>query len=187
MHTLFLGEKMVCFIITGLPATGKTYYSDYILSYLLRNNGKVCHIYGDAIAHISYGCVYSEEQMNLKYDNMEALIKNAIAYKYNAVVIDDLFKRREDFVRIYALFNQVCVVYLKAELEDIIKRNDMRPKYHRLSQEKLLSYVESYSDVISLQDIDFLIDVSNCTKISCKKQLRLFVQSVLKENENEVV
>lgn len=172
---------MICFIITGLPATGKTFYSEKILEHLIKREIKCYHIFGDAVAHIAYNCTYTTEQLNLKYDNMVTLIENAYKYKYDVVIIDDIFKRYCDFTKIRKFFSCLHIIYLEAMTSDLLHRNSLRPKYHQLDANKLLSYIANYSDIIPNNCKDLCINVSKFSKRKCIKLLLQYIDQSIKE------
>lgn len=176
---------MKTFVITGMPASGKTYYTDFLLKYCSINY-KVAHIYGDAIAHISYGCSYTKEQMDLKYTNICSIIANICKRKYDILIIDDLFKRKEDFQKIYLLESlNPQIIYLEANEDDLLERNKKRPQYHRLSDEKMQVYIHEYKDTIVSNAISVKINVSESSRYLCKKRLVEFVDKVMGMNKNE--
>lgn len=172
---------MKAFVITGMPASGKTYYTDFLLKHCSKNY-KVAHIYGDAIAHISYGCSYTKEQMDVKYANICSIITNICKKNYDILIIDDLFKRKEDFKKIYLLEGvNPQVIYLEANEDDLLERNRKRPQYHRLSDEKMKVYICEYKYTIASNEISIKIDVSESSRYLCKKRLVEFVEKVMGE------
>lgn len=176
---------MKTFIITGMPASGKTYYTDFLLK-VCSENYKVAHIYGDAIAHISYNCTYTEEQMNVKYANICSIIDNICKGNYEILIIDDLFKRKEDFDKIYLLEGlNPQVIYLEANEEILLERNQKRPRYHRLSDEKMKAYIYSYRGIITPDVTSVEINVSNSSRYLCKKKITDFVKKVMETTEDE--
>lgn len=177
---------MIGIIITGLPASGKTYYSDWLIK-ILYSKGSVYHIFGDAIAHSSYNCQYTDSELDIKYNVMNYQIVQAKEKNYSYVVIDDLFKREKDFSRIASLFECLIVFRLNAELSVLMERNEKRPKYHRLSTEKMKSYYCNYLDVLSSKDVDVEINVSLSTRSEIKKLiLRNINELELKSGEKRL-
>lgn len=175
-YTIF--DFMVSFIITGLPASGKTYFTDFLL-FELSKRKKVAHIYGDAIAHISYNCTYSEKELELKYSNIQSIIDNVKQADYDILIIDDLYKRKQDFYRVKELLEDVYVVKLEALYEDLIIRNNRRPLYHRLPENKLAEYVKKYDSILLEQDINLSVNVSENSKCICKSVLLKFINEII--------
>lgn len=159
---------MLGIIITGLPASGKTYYTDWLIKELYKK-GPVYHIFGDALAHCSYNCQYTKHELNIKYDVMNYQIIQAKNNKYKYIVIDDLFKRNIDFFNITSLFDHLLIIKLVAPLPILIERNNKRPKYHRLSIKMMEQYAEKYYDIVKLDSFGIEIDVSNIKQNKVKK------------------
>lgn len=168
---------MLCIIITGLPASGKTYYTDWLIKEL-HKNGSVYHIFGDALAHCSYNCQYTEQELRIKYDVMKYQILQAKNHNYKYIVIDDLFKRSEDFYDIKGLFCNCIIIKLIAPLSVLIARNNSRPKYHRLSTNKMMQYADNFSNIVQLHEFGIEIDVSLDSRAKAKRIIMDKIQEV---------
>lgn len=172
---------MLGIIVTGLPASGKTYYSNWLIK-LLYQKGTVYHIFGDALAHCSYNCQYTEQELDIKYNVMKYQIIQAKRSEYKYIVIDDLFKRTEDFQNITALFSHYLIIKLIAPIPVLIERNNKRPKYHRLSIEKMEQYAEKYSNIVRLDCHGIEIDV---TSIKRNKVKRIIIDKINEVESNK--
>lgn len=158
---------MKCFLITGMPATGKTFYSDKLLLALKNIGYNIYHIYGDAIAHISFNCKYTKKELDVKYDNIMQLIKNAFIYNYDILIIDDLIKRETDYEKIKNITKNLHLIYLQCDTETLLQRNQKRSKYHRLSDERLTKYINEYQYIIREINKNIVIDVGQYNKKKC--------------------
>lgn len=160
-----------------MPASGKTYFTDYVLQLLKQY--KVAHIFGDAIAHISDGCNYSEDELNLKYENVRCIIKNVRKKNYDYLIIDDIFKRRFDYERMISELEEYYVIGLDGDLTKLIERNNKRPQYHRLSEEKMINYYNDYSGILRNDEIDLKVNTTQQSKYHCKKEICKFIMGVI--------
>ena len=78
-----MDSKSKCIFIYGLPAVGKTTIS-YACCEVISKKCKCFYLSGDKVANISYSCQFTDEELNLKYENIESIIYNLI--KYNRII-----------------------------------------------------------------------------------------------------
>lgn len=117
-----------CVIIKGPSAVGKTAITRKLVKNLSEHE-EVAVIPGDYLAHLVERCRFTEDQLDLKYENMLSLMINLFRKGYS-IIINDLFRRVKDLQAVLAEAKKytsfVLVVELTAPLEILQQRNRSR-------------------------------------------------------------
>lgn len=119
-------------IVTGPAGVGKTtiyrelqcamcgYMSDYHKYFIA----------GDIFAHISFPFSGTEEELEVKYDAMKAVLSTLLRRNKSIIVLDNIFRRKYDFDNIISYIEsesgRPIVVYLSAPLSEVLRRNATR-------------------------------------------------------------
>ncbi|MDP1706531.1 MAG: AAA family ATPase [bacterium] len=152
-----------CILIFGSSAVGKTTICRKLFRILGERNFYAA-IQGDFFAHMIYGCVYTPDQLILKYRNISVVFQNIIACGYS-VIFDDFVRRQEDadLIRRIALDSgtKLIPIRLSASTEILQKRNRARDYWDWIDDEKVKIY-PSVADAVSFPG-EFLIDTTSLT------------------------
>ncbi len=137
-------------IINGMPASGKSTISTILAETFMQKGINVKIIFGDLFANISYGCKYTESEIDLKYENITSVLRNLFELN-GIVIIDDFFKRKKDFENIKELISsnglEVITVQIQCGLEERIIRDSFRYSGKRLGKEKMIEYEINYGKI----------------------------------------
>lgn len=143
-------------LIYGMPASGKTTLAISLADRLKQKNIGVKILFGDNFANISYGCTYSEVEMDLKYVNMISVMNNLLSL-HGMLIIDDFFKRIEDFKKIEELArkNNIDLILFRVTcgFEERIIRDGFRNSGKKLGIKRMKEYEERYGNI--LQTLDY--------------------------------
>mgnify|MGYP000004686369 CR=1 FL=1 len=172
---LRIKEKNNVIIIYGMPATGKSMISVVLADEIKKNmQKKVFLISGDKLANIYYGGAHTDYALNLKYKNFEGILENILEVDAD-IVIEDFFKRSEDFYKIKknidGLNRNLVIIRIQCALEERIIRDSFRDSGNELGLEKMLIYQKKYEHICKGLPYDICFDSGKETIDSIVKEI----------------
>lgn len=146
---------MIAICLRGPAGAGKTTIA-YELERSLRRKGFFCgavgYVSADMFAHISMNCQYGEREMDLKYQNIELVIRN-LAMADMDLIYDDTYRRTQDYQSIEALLQElnyrpIHKFFISAPLKTAIRRNRMRFWKERLTDDLIVSHYRFHKNLV---------------------------------------
>ncbi len=121
----------IVLIVTGPAGVGKsTIIRELQFAMSGMSDYHKCFIAGDIFAHISFPWSGTEEELEVKYDAMKAVLSTLLRRRKSIIVLDDVFRRKHDFDNIISYIEsksgRPIVIYLSAPLSEVIRRNATR-------------------------------------------------------------
>ncbi len=164
---------MMAICLRGPAAAGKTTIA-YELARVLRERGLFKEILGyvsaDMFAHISLDCQYTEKEMDLKYRNIELVIRNLAASNMD-LVYDDTYRRRQDYCFIEDLLKElnyrpIHKFFVFVPLKEALTRNRTRFWKERLSDELVIRHHRFHEALIVSGEImvDALLEIEKAAQ-----------------------
>ncbi len=171
---------MIAICLRGPAGAGKTTLA-YELAKVLRQRGffgeKLGYVSADMFAHISMDCQYTTREMDLKYRNIELVIRNLASHGMD-LVYDDTYRRSQDYDFIESLleeinYHPIYKFFVSVPLETALERNRARFWKERLSDTLIISHHHFHQALIARGEImvDALMEV--------KKSARLMADEVM--------
>lgn len=125
----------------GPAGVGKTTIA-YALHDALSDNGtKIDYVSGDMLAHTFMNCDFCTEALDRKYDLVESMVSFLSNSPNSVLIIDDLFRRKEDFDRVALLLDgfseSVTSIFVNCPLLEAIKRDDLRFHKEKLGEKRI--------------------------------------------------
>ncbi len=144
-----------CIIIKGPSAVGKTVVTRKLVKRLSQHQ-KMAVIPGDYLAHLVEQCNFTEEQLDLKYENMLLLIGNLLRHGYN-LIINDLFRRVKDLDAVVAevkkYVNVLLIFELTAPFEVLSQRNRSRDALDYINESRLRELQEICEGIHHINEV----------------------------------
>lgn len=132
-------------VIHGLPAVGKTAVARKVLM-TIGSRLRTAVIQGDFFAHMLYGCSHQNTDLDIKYKNMDMVMKNFLSEGFS-VLIDDYFRREKDVRSIIALAKEqkaeLTTFHLLANREVLRQRNRVRDYWDWIEDAKITAYADN--------------------------------------------
>lgn len=149
-------------MIYGMPAVGKTMISVVLADELQKKTKKrVFLVSGDKLANIYYGGAHDNDSLNLKYRNFESILKNLVdedAY----IIIDDFFKRKDDFQNIKNIFEnaerEFVIIRIECDLKERLIRDAFRDSGNQLGTERMHAYQKRYIQICKELPYDICVN-----------------------------
>ncbi len=163
-----------------MPASGKSTVS-IVLAECIKNNLKrfVALISGDNFANICYGCTYSEDEMNMKYQNLKSVLMNLLEVD-GYIIIDDFFKREKDYIDIRNFLNNagrhVFVAKINCDFNERLIRDSFRNSGKKLGIDLMNEYEHNYKSVLDTLPFDLCVNTGTETIDEIVKKIEGFLE-----------
>lgn len=165
---------MIAICLRGPAGAGKTTIA-YELGRALRQRGCIKGMLGyisaDMFAHISLDCQYAEPEVDLKYHNIELVIRN-LASNTMDVIYDDTYRRTRDYDFIERLlqdlgYRPIYKFFVFVPLDVALRRNSSRFWKERLPDELIISHHRFHEELVGSGEIqvDALLEVGESVRL----------------------
>lgn len=175
---------MFCIIIKGPAGAGKSAVTRALSSGLGRHI-KLGVIHGDYLSHLVSHCIFTPQQLKMKYKNMLSLIDNFLLADYN-LIIQDLFRRQQDLdcilERIKEYTSEILIIHLTAPLDILISRKKVADPFDFLPPEGVIQRYEMTETVKTKGEIT--IDTSELNPNQVIEKIKEAINKFAPDNLN---